>query len=340
MKTAKPFWLTRVAVVGLVLSFLAACEDTTEPDFQLDPDAAVSRTDTTGWVEYTMPWDGAPLDLSWLNETPAGEHGFVEVSDGKFAFEDGTSARFWGVCMSAGGNFPTHEQSEKIAARMAKFGVNMVRTHHADAGWSDPNLFDESHGDTRHFDADALDRFDYFLHCLKKHGIYTYLDQLVHRRFTEGDGVVNASELDFAAKLTKKSDDETHAFIEKLWAVRRVGEILDELDLKGKNDELVKELVQLSTRHGILTPYTSFMADDTTDVRDLAANMTEASSAVMAGIAEALIATAVGLVVAIPAVIAFNIFKARVLRAVTDCHALARVLLAQLKATDLGQPGD
>jgi biopolymer transport protein ExbB/TolQ len=74
--------------------------------------------------------------------------------------------------------------------------------------------------------------------------------------------------------------------------------------------------------------------------RDLAANMTEASSAVMAGIAEALIATAVGLVVAIPAVVAFNIFKARVLRAVTDCHALARVLLAQLKATDLGQPGE
>ena len=43
--------------------------------------------------------------------------------------------------------------------------------------------------------------------------------------------------------LVEKSNDETFAFIEKLWAVRRVGEILDELDLKGKNDELVKELV-------------------------------------------------------------------------------------------------
>ena len=73
--------------------------------------------------------------------------------------------------------------------------------------------------------------------------------------------------------------------------------------------------------------------------RDLAANMTEASSAVMAGIAEALIATAVGLIVAIPAVIAFNIFKNRVLQAVTDSHALARVLLAQLKATDFGAYG-
>jgi biopolymer transport protein ExbB/TolQ len=68
--------------------------------------------------------------------------------------------------------------------------------------------------------------------------------------------------------------------------------------------------------------------------RDLAANMAEASGAVMAGIAEALIATAVGLLVAIPAVVAFNVFKAKVKDAVTDCQMLARVLLAQLKAVD------
>ena len=50
-----------------------------------------------------------------------------------------------------------------------------------------------------------------------------------------------------------------------------MGEILDELDLKGKNDELVKELVELATRHGILTPYTSFMADENANLHDLAA---------------------------------------------------------------------
>jgi biopolymer transport protein ExbB/TolQ len=70
--------------------------------------------------------------------------------------------------------------------------------------------------------------------------------------------------------------------------------------------------------------------------RDLAANMTEASSAVMAGLAEALVATAVGLLVAIPAVIAFNVFKGRVKQSVIDAQLLARILLAQLKSTDLG----
>lgn len=77
---------------------------------------------------------------------------------------------------------------------------------------------------------------------------------------------------DFPAKLVGDSDSETNAFIEKLWAIRRVGEILDEMDLKGKNDELVKELVDLSTRHGILTPYTSFMADENAKPGDLATN--------------------------------------------------------------------
>ena len=69
--------------------------------------------------------------------------------------------------------------------------------------------------------------------------------------------------------------------------------------------------------------------------RDLATNMAEASAAVMAGIAEALIATAVGLLVAIPAVIAFNVFKGKVKDAVTNSQLLARILLSELKSTEL-----
>ncbi|MEI8018511.1 MAG: VIT and VWA domain-containing protein [Schlesneria sp.] len=68
---------------------------------------------------------------------------------------------------------------------------------------------------------------------------------------------------DFPANLIEKSGDESYAFVEKLWAYRRIGEIIDQIDLVGKNDELVKELVDLSTKHGILTPYTSFLADET-----------------------------------------------------------------------------
>jgi Ca-activated chloride channel family protein len=80
----------------------------------------------------------------------------------------------------------------------------------------------------------------------------------------------------FPAGLVEKSDDDTNAFVAKLWATRRVGEIIDELDLKGRNEELVEELVALATEHGILTPYTSFLADETSDVREVAENRVRA----------------------------------------------------------------
>ena len=68
--------------------------------------------------------------------------------------------------------------------------------------------------------------------------------------------------------------------------------------------------------------------------KDLSTNMAEASTAVMAGIAEALIATAVGLLVAIPAVVAFNMLKGRVKQITDDGNLLASTLLAFLKSTD------
>ena len=42
----------------------------------------------------------------------------------------------------------------------------------------------------------------------------------------------------------------------------RVGYLIDQIDMQGQNRELIDELVSLSTRYGILTPYTSFLADE------------------------------------------------------------------------------
>ena len=84
--------------------------------------------------------------------------------------------------------------------------------------------------------------------------------------------------LEFQDRLTDRQGDSSFAFVEKLWAVRRVGQIINELDLKGHNQELVDELVGLSTRNGILTPYTAFLADDRTNVRDRTTNAGRAAS--------------------------------------------------------------
>ncbi len=66
--------------------------------------------------------------------------------------------------------------------------------------------------------------------------------------------------------------------------------------------------------------------------RDLATNTIEGSSAVMAGIAEALVATAVGLLVALPAVAVFNAFQRAIRKQVAAGEALTRILLAHAKS--------
>jgi biopolymer transport protein ExbB/TolQ len=70
--------------------------------------------------------------------------------------------------------------------------------------------------------------------------------------------------------------------------------------------------------------------------KDLSNNMAEASGAVMGGIAESLIATAVGLLVAIPAVIAYNMLKGRVKQITDDGNMMTATLLASLKSVDVG----
>lgn len=77
---------------------------------------------------------------------------------------------------------------------------------------------------------------------------------------------------DFPATLAGENAGSAYAFVERLWAVRRVGHLIDQIDLHGRSDELINELVGLSTEYGILTPYTSFLADDTVELRDVAAN--------------------------------------------------------------------
>jgi hypothetical protein len=177
----------------------------TEKEKLMNP-TPVRSSENTRWMPYVLPWDDAPLDLSFLyaDEKPAGRHGFLKVKGTKFFFEDGTEGKFWGTCFNSAANFPSHEHSEKVARRLAKFGVNMMRPHQMDAEWSTPNIFQFARGrrrdDSRSLDPESLDRFDYLVHCLKREGIYIYMDNLTYRRFKPGDGVDAVDELGCAAK--------------------------------------------------------------------------------------------------------------------------------------------
>ena len=141
------------------------------------------------------------LDFSYLLDAPAGCHGFVTSRDGHLYFEDGTRARFLGFNLATRSNTPSHRDAERLAARLASLGVNVVRLHAADAplaaegedhagSWSSSRktpLIDYDRKTSRYFHPEGLDRFDYLAAKLKEKGIYLHIDLLVAREFTEGD---------------------------------------------------------------------------------------------------------------------------------------------------------
>jgi Ca-activated chloride channel homolog len=48
-------------------------------------------------------------------------------------------------------------------------------------------------------------------------------------------------------------------FLPRLWAIRKIGFLLDEIRLHGETKELKDEIVRLAKLHGVVTPYTSFL---------------------------------------------------------------------------------
>ncbi len=144
---------------------------------------------------FVLPWDdstpGTITDVSFLNAKPAGVHGCIVAENGHFVETNtGKRVRFLGVNFAAKDAFPSHADAEKVAARIAKLGINLVRLHHMDnSDWGqDASIWDYSYKDRQHLDAVQLDKLDYFVAQLKKNGVYVNLNLHVSRQFSAADG--------------------------------------------------------------------------------------------------------------------------------------------------------
>src|SRR5687767_6182504 len=53
---------------------------------------------------------------------------------------------------------------------------------------------------------------------------------------------------------------DANDYLPRLWATRRVGWLMEQVRTNGEQKELRDEIVDLGTRYGIVTPYTSYLA--------------------------------------------------------------------------------
>src|SRR5262245_3211972 len=139
------------------------------------------------------------IDFSETLEKPAGKRGFLTVGgDGHFIWEDGSRARFWGINVSSTRlNIPP-KQIEEVVQNFARAGINLVRLEAIDN--RNCLLGSVDAPDSIHFDAKYLDRLDYWMDALRRHGLCYYLDLLDFRTFKAGDSVLNADQLDRGAR--------------------------------------------------------------------------------------------------------------------------------------------
>jgi hypothetical protein len=141
---------------------------------------------------FVLPWDDATPSVTnishWLHK-PAGKFGHIRVGTDGHLYAGTQRVRFLGVNLCFGACFPRKEDAEKIAARMAKFGINIVRFHHMDMQEFPNGIRRRGVPHTRDLDPEALDRLDYLIAQLKRNGIYVNLNLLVSRPFNAADGL-------------------------------------------------------------------------------------------------------------------------------------------------------
>jgi len=63
------------------------------------------------------------------------------------------------------------------------------------------------------------------------------------------------------SKITRSDDD--NPFVAPLWAARKIGYLLEEIRLGGEDEELIDTVIAMSKEYGIVTPYTSYLVEDT-----------------------------------------------------------------------------
>lgn len=137
-------------------------------------------------ITNVRTWDNVSSD-------PAGSTGFIRSEGDHFVDGNGTPVRFIGTNIGMTGCFPSHEDADKVAAELTRYGINIVRMHYVShrtpkEGYPVKDSFIEPQ---------QLERFDYLFAKLKENGIYIYFQLNIARKATKANGLENVKPLPY-----------------------------------------------------------------------------------------------------------------------------------------------
>lgn len=199
------------------------------------------------------------VDFSFLNH-PLGPEDRLTVSGGRFVRAGGGErVRLFGVNLSFGANFPTEADAPRIARRLAKLGVNLVRLHHMD---SQPDSNPSNAGSILttgpypSLNNVAVARLRAFLDALRAEGVYANLNLHVGYQFRPAvDGVPGP---------VPSQSKPLHRFHPRMVELQKdyTGRLLDALSLAG---DPVLAMVEIDNETSLLEAWQNSSLDRSLD---------------------------------------------------------------------------
>lgn len=211
------------------------------------------------YYRFTVDQDGlqgAP-DFSFLNQ-PLTDGDRVTVSGGHFVTASGRRIRFFGVNLAFGANFPDAADAVRIARRLRRLGVNLVRLHHMDSQPdSNPNNAGSllTTGPYPSLNQVAVARLRGLLDALKAEGIYANLNLKVGYVFRPGaDGVPSAA--------IPAQSKPLHIFQPRMVASQQeyASKVMEALQLR---DDPVLAMVEINNESSLLYSYQTNQIEST-----------------------------------------------------------------------------
>ncbi|MGE5351203.1 MAG: VIT domain-containing protein [Acidobacteriota bacterium] len=80
-------------------------------------------------------------------------------------------------------------------------------------------------------------------------------------------GKIRSKEVQFQQQIDVPDTLGGHRFVPRVWAKCKIDYLMDQIGMFGEKKELVDQIIFLSLRYQILTPYTAFYADPSTGVK-------------------------------------------------------------------------
>ena len=74
-------------------------------------------------------------------------------------------------------------------------------------------------------------------------------------------GNIRGQQVSFTSQANFDNTPGGHPFVPRLWAKEKIDYLMNEIAMYGENDELINQVIELSLRFQILTPYTAFYSD-------------------------------------------------------------------------------